>query len=175
MIFTVLRTVEFHNDASRSTGEINDVTADWNLPLERQAHQSVSTEAIPKFQFRLGLRPPHGLRILADLHRNWRVGWHGQSPPSVLPDISPTRGEIGGFGHAAHSARLEMGAEAKRRLISPLVEEMSGRTEGGATRRDLSDDPKPIVRERAGLGSYEDPAEQKRRGRRTGKTGRPGR
>jgi excinuclease ABC subunit B len=36
-------------------------------------------------------------------------------------------------------------------------------------------DPKPIVRERAGLGSYEDPAEQKRRGRRTGKTGRPGR
>lgn len=37
------------------------------------------------------------------------------------------------------------------------------------------DDPKPLVRARSGAGSYEDPAEQKRKGRRTGKTGRPGR
>ena len=37
------------------------------------------------------------------------------------------------------------------------------------------DDPKPVVRARSGVGSYEDPAEQKRKGRRTGKTGRPGR
>ena len=38
-------------------------------------------------------------------------------PPSVLPDISPTRGEIGSFG-------------AGDWLISPLVGDMSG-PEGG--------------------------------------------
>jgi len=37
----------------------------------------------------------------------------------------------------------------------------------------LPDDPKPVPRERAGIGSYEDPADQKR-GRRSRKTGRPG-
>jgi hypothetical protein len=44
-------------------------------------------------------------------------------PPSVLPDISLTRGEIG------YSPKL---------LISPLVGEMSGRTEGGAKVRELA-------------------------------------
>ncbi|KAB0679789.1 excinuclease ABC subunit UvrB [Aureimonas leprariae] len=38
-----------------------------------------------------------------------------------------------------------------------------------------SDDPKPIRRERAGLGSYEDAGDEKRRKRRPSKTGRPGR
>jgi excinuclease ABC subunit B len=38
-----------------------------------------------------------------------------------------------------------------------------------------TDDPKPIRRERAGVGSYEDPADQRRQSRRTSKTGRPGR
>ena len=36
------------------------------------------------------------------------------------------------------------------------------------------DDVKPIVRERAGIGSYEDPADKARQKRRPGKTGRPG-
>ncbi|MGR9246574.1 cobaltochelatase subunit CobN [Rhizobium leguminosarum] len=59
-------------------------------------------------------------------------------PPSVLPDISPTRGEIGKslgfpiremFQDAAPSAEeMERGLSS---LISPLVGEMSGRTEGG--------------------------------------------
>ncbi len=34
---------------------------------------------------------------------------------------------------------------------------------------------KPIIREKAGIGSYEDPADQRRQKRRPGKTGRPGR
>ena len=38
-----------------------------------------------------------------------------------------------------------------------------------------SDDPRPIIRARAGAGSYEDPMDQKRKGRTKGKTGRPGR
>ncbi|TIX10938.1 MAG: excinuclease ABC subunit B, partial [Mesorhizobium sp.] len=62
---------------------------------------------------------------------------------------------------------------AKPKPISPHVEEMSGRTEGGAKERD--DSPKPIVRQRAGIGSYEDPGDERRQNRRPSKTGRPGR
>lgn len=36
-------------------------------------------------------------------------------------------------------------------------------------------DPRPIIRARSGAGSYEDPMDQKRKGRTKGKTGRPGR
>jgi excinuclease ABC subunit B len=43
----------------------------------------------------------------------------------------------------------------------------------GAKPSPLAEDPKPVRRERAGIGSYEDPADQKR-GRRSRKTGRPG-
>ena len=69
--------------------------------------------------------------------------------------------------------------------ISPLEGEMSGRTEGGKPRhspllegqpeRLNSDDPRPLVRGKVGVGSYEDPGEQKRKSRTKGKTGRPGR
>ncbi|PBB90092.1 excinuclease ABC subunit B [Mesorhizobium sp. WSM3864] len=58
----------------------------------------------------------------------------------------------------------------KPRPISPLVGEMSGRTEGGAKERD----DKPIVRQRSGIGSYEDPADERPQKRRPSKTGRPG-
>jgi hypothetical protein len=44
------------------------------------------------------------------------------APPSVLPDISPARGEI------SQSQRIT-------RVISPHAGEMSGRTEGGAVKR----------------------------------------
>ncbi|MBY5782670.1 excinuclease ABC subunit UvrB [Rhizobium leguminosarum] len=37
------------------------------------------------------------------------------------------------------------------------------------------DDMRPVVRGKTGVGSYEDPGEQKRKGRTKGKTGRPGR
>ncbi|WP_404934678.1 excinuclease ABC subunit UvrB [Nitratireductor sp. L15S-10] len=37
------------------------------------------------------------------------------------------------------------------------------------------DDPKPVKRHRPGIGSYEDPADERRSKRRPGKTGRPGR
>ena len=60
-------------------------------------------------------------------------------PPSVLPDISPTRGENAswlalrfksGVGYSATGIN-ELEARALHPL-SPLVGEMSGRTEGGA-------------------------------------------
>jgi len=51
-------------------------------------------------------------------------------PPSVLPDISPTRGEIGSSTAAAHSATSAIGNGAQDGLISPLVggEEWSSQT-----------------------------------------------
>ncbi len=47
----------------------------------------------------------------------------------------------------------------------------------GAQRADegQTDDPRPIIRARTGAGSYEDPADGKRKARTKGKTGRPGR
>ena len=48
--------------------------------------------------------------------------------------------------------------------FSPLLE---GQPERG--------DPSPVTRGKVGVGSYEDPGEQKRTGRTKGKTGRPGR
>ncbi|MDX8456137.1 excinuclease ABC subunit UvrB [Mesorhizobium sp. VK9D] len=43
----------------------------------------------------------------------------------------------------------------------------------GETERGAKDD-KPIVRQRSGIGSYEDPGDERRQMRRPGKTGRPG-
>ncbi|TGQ16659.1 MULTISPECIES: excinuclease ABC subunit UvrB [unclassified Mesorhizobium] len=54
---------------------------------------------------------------------------------------------------------VEGKAPAKPKPISPTPE---GR------------DDKPIVRQRSGIGSYEDPADERRQKRRPGKTGRPG-
>ncbi len=62
---------------------------------------------------------------------------------------------------------------AKPQPISLLVGEMSGRTEEGA--KEHGDPDKPIVRQRTGIGSYEDPGDARREKRRPGKTGRPGR
>ena len=55
-------------------------------------------------------------------------------PPSVLPDISPTRGEIGSSNVAARPALPELGDAKAAGVISPLVGELSGRTEGDATK-----------------------------------------
>jgi excinuclease ABC subunit B len=96
------------------------------------------------------------------------------------------RGGVGGAGHAIEGPR------------KPTLDEMTvGRTEkplgGPAPQRpervrdrslplhpdgpagEGSDSPAPLRRERIGAGSYEDPAEERRRKRRPRKTGRPGR
>ncbi|TIP29225.1 MAG: hypothetical protein E5X67_07595 [Mesorhizobium sp.] len=61
------------------------------------------------------------------------------APPSVLPDISPTRGVIGSFAVGLSSCDVGDWRKQRRRPISPLVGEMSGRTEGGATDHSLPD------------------------------------
>jgi cobaltochelatase CobN len=54
-----------------------------------------------------------------------------EAPPSVLPDISPSRGEIGSLNAGAPLTTLEIGESLDESSISPLEGEMSGRTEGG--------------------------------------------
>ncbi|UVK36361.1 cobaltochelatase subunit CobN [Mesorhizobium sp. AR10] len=61
-----------------------------------------------------------------------------EPPPSVLPDISPSRGEIGSSVAGSLPPMFEIGESADDGSISPLEGEMSGRTEGGATERQPS-------------------------------------
>ena len=69
------------------------------------------------------------------------ASWHSVTPPSVLPDISPTRGEIGSSADglfsafSPHASTSAIGETGRASTISPLVGEMSGRTEGGAKER----------------------------------------
>ncbi|CAN7663441.1 cobaltochelatase subunit CobN [Mesorhizobium amorphae] len=57
------------------------------------------------------------------------------APPSVLPDISPTWGEIAPSSRLSPISNVAGREPAMELPISPLVGEMSGRTEGGATKR----------------------------------------
>ncbi|ANT52419.1 precorrin-3B synthase [Mesorhizobium amorphae] len=71
------------------------------------------------------------------------ASWHSVTPPSVLPDISPTRGEIALSSPLSPITTvalppvepIEVRGPAPELPISPLVGEMSGRTEGGAKER----------------------------------------
>ncbi|MER8863556.1 precorrin-3B synthase [Mesorhizobium sp. M0751] len=63
------------------------------------------------------------------------ASWRSFAPPSVLPDISPSRGEIGNSTAGSPSATLGIGETSNESAISPLEGEMSGRTEGGAKER----------------------------------------
>ncbi|SJM35739.1 precorrin-3B synthase [Mesorhizobium delmotii] len=63
------------------------------------------------------------------------ASWHSFAPPSVLPDISPTRGEISPLSPLSPITRGAKGEPPAKLPISPQVGEMSGRTEGGAVER----------------------------------------
>jgi excinuclease ABC subunit B len=63
----------------------------------------------------------------------------------------------------------EKPADPSAKRFSPLLEGQPDRASPP------KDDPRPIVRGKVGAGSYEDPGDQKRKGRTKGKTGRPGR
>ncbi|MGX5802477.1 precorrin-3B synthase [Bradyrhizobium sp. Arg314] len=74
------------------------------------------------------------------------AGWHSVTPPSVLPDISPARGEISSSAVGTPplsetDAAFAIGEVGRDKSISPLAGEMSGRTEGGAKERQPSKSP----------------------------------
>ncbi|RVB27594.1 hypothetical protein EN918_24630, partial [Mesorhizobium sp. M7A.F.Ca.CA.004.05.1.1] len=60
------------------------------------------------------------------------------APPSVLPDISPSRGEIAPSSLLSPINNIAREEPAAKLPISPPVGEMSGRTEGGARELVLS-------------------------------------
>ncbi|TPI09786.1 hypothetical protein FJW10_29980, partial [Mesorhizobium sp. B4-1-1] len=60
------------------------------------------------------------------------------APPSVPPDIPPTRGEIMLSSPLSPISYVAGGEPASKPPISPLVGEMSGGTEGGAKELSLS-------------------------------------
>ena len=72
---------------------------------------------------------------------DWFLGLAGKAsakaPPSVLPDISPSR-EIGSFADGALPALLVIVESGDEGTISPLEGEMPGRAEGGVTERQPS-------------------------------------
>ena len=86
-----------------------------------------------------------------------KPGAQRPSSPSVGEDSSPQEAQPIG------EANLVRGSSSQR--FSPLLERQPER----------GDDPRPVIRGKVGVGSYEDPGEQKRKGRTKGKTGRPGR
>ncbi len=61
---------------------------------------------------------------------------------------------------------------SSKKRFSPLLE---GQPDKDASPASGKDDPRPIIRAKAGAGSYEDAGEAKRQKRTKGKTGRPGR
>jgi CO/xanthine dehydrogenase Mo-binding subunit/aerobic-type carbon monoxide dehydrogenase small subunit (CoxS/CutS family) len=70
--------------------------------------------------------------VLAVAERNSGLRDSFEAPPSVLPDISPSRGEIELAASAdVSSATMMFGRSKGEGVISPLEGEMSGRTEGG--------------------------------------------
>ncbi|NVP57914.1 excinuclease ABC subunit UvrB [Mycoplana rhizolycopersici] len=77
-------------------------------------------------------------------------------------------------------------AKSTKKRFSPLLEGQPERGDAPAPRpssptpssgasRGSADDAKPVVRGKVGVGSYEDPGEEKRKAKGKGKTGRPGR
>jgi cobyrinic acid a,c-diamide synthase len=64
-------------------------------------------------------------------------------PPSVLPDISPARGEIVPAATLSPITSVAGGVAGPKLPISPLAGEMSGRTEGGGTSADRTEATTP--------------------------------
>ncbi|TIV48229.1 MAG: ABC transporter ATP-binding protein [Mesorhizobium sp.] len=82
------------------------------------------------------------------------------APPSVLPNISPARGEIGSSTAGPLAATQEIGEGGDDDLISPLAGDMPGRAEGGVTERRLSaigDNNIPLLGRDIGF-VFQDPA-----------------
>ncbi len=113
--------------------------------------------------------------------------------------ISPLEGEMAGRPEGGASGRS--GKDYPPLSATPTSPPQGGRMEPGLFRKNSLDemtvgrtekpvrgaipdkpalekhvdDPRPLVRGKAGVGSYEDPVDEKRKGRTKGKTGRPGR
>ncbi|PSJ55876.1 precorrin-3B synthase [Kumtagia ephedrae] len=134
----------------RLTAEVRDGGVVWQVAIAGDAET-----AIPAGPFGEDAAVGYALQVLqsiAALGRDGRardlpVGgrldhWRPFAPPSVLPDISPPGGEIRSVDLATPPSLATSEIKAAG-AISPLVGEMSGRTEGGAKGRDLIEASSP--------------------------------
>jgi excinuclease ABC subunit B len=92
------------------------------------------------------------------------------SRQATAPDGAPSRSEPRSGDSVSDNETRSL--FRKNSLDEMTVRRTEKPVEG--TRPVKPEDVKPIVRERAGIGSYEDPGDKARQKRRPGKTGRPG-
>lgn len=92
---------------------------------------------------------------------------------NTLDEMTVGRTEKPVTGHIPEKPDAAIGT---KRSGVPASEDVRRSLRAGQTESvPASDDVRPVVRGKVGVGSYEDPAEQSRKARTKGKTGRPGR
>ncbi|WP_105423190.1 signal recognition particle-docking protein FtsY [Neorhizobium sp. T25_27] len=125
-------------------GPVADVAAENVEPAEPEAAEEDEPALLSGVEAasEIGMVPLSLLQAEAEAEEEGVAA--AEAPPSVLPDISPSRGEITDeppapasdigdmdSGPAATGSGFTLEQEAPRDSISPLEGEMSGRTEGG--------------------------------------------
>ena len=117
-----------------SPDEAGGSRVEWSAELSAEAGRAEAIAAGTKAIFEMGIEALGGI---ASARSNDGVSVEGVIPPSVLPDISPTRGESDSWRRTDlnETSRAEdptvVAGERAPQPFSPLVGEMSGRTEGG--------------------------------------------
>jgi excinuclease ABC subunit B len=119
-----------------------------------------------------------------------RQGQRGVSPDDAPAadghpplSASPTSPPQGGRSEATYFRKNSLDEMTVGRTEKPVTGKLPQKPTDGSispltgkvAEGQDKDDPRPLVRGKVGAGSYEDPAEAKRKSRTKGKTGRPGR
>ena len=87
----------------------------------------------------------------------------------------PDLDEMGTSGDHAKPAGAVERSLFRKNSLDEMTVRRTEKPAAGEKPSKPADDARPVRRERAGVGSYEDPADARREKRRPGKTGRPGR
>ena len=68
--FKMMAAVDFNDDLSVETNEIQDVILKWDLSAEFETHETTVPQKLPHGGFSVGRRPTHGFRETAAAFRN---------------------------------------------------------------------------------------------------------
>ncbi|MEW9805530.1 acetate--CoA ligase family protein [Mesorhizobium sp. ZMM04-5] len=103
-----------------------------NLP-EGHAEELMRRGIAPILGIAEAMDAAAGAAFVGEAWKRPTAGAVGATPPSALPGISPSRGEIGSFGDGLLSATSKIGDGRDEGVISPLEGEMAGRPEAGVS------------------------------------------